>query len=363
MAGFPVLNVPDLVEATTEKYGRMKVTDVSNTTQHFRAFNRLFREHQVDIRGGTKIRINLLTARTNTSRWTTLYADDPSIGQVSGLTHGYAPWRFGDFRWAYDEREMDVNSGQEQIQDYIRIKRLQALNDWANFFEEWFWGNPPSSADVETPWPLKYWLQKDVATAGTFAGDTAAGAGGFFGNVPSGHTAVAEITPSSLPDASQWKNYTYKFTDITDDDMLLRWERALRATHFEPPTGATYPQHGKGDQFEHFTTLALVQEYERFAKKQNENIGYDLGYKTPTYYRAPIVWVPQLDSDSDDPVYSLNWGQISNVIFAGKWMKERRAIQSPKCEYVWVTTTQNQLNVVFWNRRAQSVGARAAANP
>ncbi len=358
MAGFPVLSIPDLVEATTEKFGKMKLTDVSNTTQHFRAFNRLFRAHQVSIRGGTKIRINLLTERTNTSRWTTLYADDPSVGQVSGLTHGYAPWRFGDFRWAYDEREQDVNAGEEMIQDYIRVKRLQALNDWANFFESWFWGSPPSSSDVETPWPLKYWLTKDVTTAGTFD-STVAGAGSFSGGAPSGHTTVAEINPSTY---TQWKNYTYKYTDITDDDALSRWESALRATNFEPPTGASYPQHGKGDQFEHFCGLALLKEYERFAKRQNENIGYDLGYRTPTYYRAPIVWVPQLDSDTDQPIYSLNWGQISTVVFAGKWMKERRAIQSPKCEYVWVTTTQNQFNVVFWDRRAHSVGAKAAAN-
>jgi hypothetical protein len=360
MPGFPVLSIPDLVEATTEKFGKMKLTDVSNTTQHFRAFNRIFRERQVEMRGGTKIRINLLTERTNTSRWTTLYADDPTLAQVSGLTHGFVPWRFGDMRWAYDEREQDVNQGEEAIQDYIRVKRLQALNDWANFFEEWFWGNPPASTDVETPYPLKYWITKNTTATGTMD-DTAAGAGSFSGGAPTGHTTVAELNPSTL---TQWSNYTYKYTDITDEDQLSRWETALKATNFEPPTGATYPSHqAGGDQFEHFMGLKPLKAFERFAKKQNENLGYDLGYRQPTYYRAPLVWVPQLDDDSDQPIYSLNWGWLKSVVFAGKWMKERRAIQSPKCEYVWITTTQNQFNIVCYNRRAQAVGSIAAANP
>ena len=57
MATLQVSDIPDLIASTRAEENRMKLTDISSSVQHYRAYNRLLRQSQVDIQGGTDIEI------------------------------------------------------------------------------------------------------------------------------------------------------------------------------------------------------------------------------------------------------------------------------------------------------------------
>ena len=339
----------------------MKLTDISRTTQTYRAWNRLLRKDQVTEQGSS-ITINLLTEPSSNARWKGLYARDPNGNQDGALTSGTVPWRFGDWFWDYDENEQDINSGEAAIQDYIKMKRHRGFTGWANHFESWFWTTPPNSTDVETPYNLRYWLTKNITTAGDV--DSVAGSGSFSGTFPTGGDGVAHTTFGSAITHSRFRNWTYKYTDISDADLLERMALMVKMIEFEPIAGTSYPAHASGPPVhEHLCPLEIVLGLERLARSRNDNLGYDLASQTVTYARAPFTWVKQLNDDSDDPIYTMDWSAWSTCILKGMWMKSRPPMNLPDQHTVWRNWQDVRMNTVLWDRRRCAVGSRAAANP
>lgn len=358
MATLTANDIPDLIESTENDLGRMKLTDLTSTVQHYRGYNRLWREPQVDVQGGANININILTEQNNTSRFVGMYAVDGDATQVDGLDHGTVPWRFADFYWAWEENEMDINSGAAVIQDYVRVKRLQALLGWATFIDTWWFAEPPSSTNKLTPYNLRYWITKDVTTAGA---DGVAGSGSHSGAAPSGHSTKGGINPTTY---TNWKNYTFKYVDISEDDLIVKWRNMLRRINFEPPMGATYPPQGGAVMNEHLIQEEMLSGLERLAETRNDNLGFDFAATSPTFGRAPLTWCPRLDSDTDDPIYTMDWGVFKTCVLRGKFMRERKAYQAPRQHKVWVRWYDTAMNVaVLGDIRRLGVGSRAAANP
>ncbi len=266
------------------------------------------------------------------------------------------PWRFANFYWAWDEREVDINSGQAVIQDYVRVKRLQALLGWATFIDTWWFADPPSSTNKLTPFNLKYWITKNVTTAGA---DGIAGSGSFSGDVPSGHTAKGGISPTDWPN---WKNYTFKYVDVSEDDLIVKWRNMTRRINFEPPIGADYPSQATGVSHEHLIQETMLAQLERLAEKRNDDLGFDFAATAPTFARAPLTWCPRLDSDTDAPIYTIDWGTFKTVFLRGKWMMERKAYMAPRQHNVWINWYDSSLQVVNYDMRRVGVGSKAAAN-
>lgn len=356
MPALEASDIPDLVASTLKDLGRMKLTDLSQDIQHYRAFNSIMRDGRVESQSGYEIQINVLTEMASNARFKGLYQTDPNANQVNGLTNGTVPWRYADFYWCWDENEIDINSGEARILDYVRVKRHMALMGWADFIEDWFWTTPPTSSDTTTPYNLRYWITKDVTTAGA---DGVAGSGSHSGAAPSGHTTVGGINPSTY---SQWKNYTYKYTDVTEDDLIARMRSMTRRINFEPPMGVNHPSHTSSPRYVHYVPESVLNSMERLAETRNDNLGFDFAVKGPTYARAPLVWAPKLDADSDKPIYTIDYGAFKVVYFGGKWMKERRAMNTATQHQVWVVWVDSRFNLICYDRRRLAVGSIAAAN-
>ena len=344
--------IPDLIQATLDDLQPMTLTDLTTDVQEHVAFNRLMKKSQVDFQSGLQVRINIMTASVNNARFVGLYQTDGEINQQDVLDHGSVPWRFSDFNWAWDEREIDINNGQSQIQDYVKTKRQASLIGWAEFIETWFWGAVPATTDVKTPYPLRYWIVKSTSSAG------------FNGGAPTGsdsvaYTSVGGISPSTY---SRWKNYTAPFTNITEEDLIQKWRTATRKVNFRPPVGVQMTNmFGTGLMYEHYTNESNYTQFESLGDKRNDNLGYDFAGQTPTFARAPVQWVPKLDNDTDDPIYSINWGRFKTAILKGKWMRERPAMQAPFQHNVWVVWVDSQWNMICSDRRSQAVLSRSAS--
>lgn len=357
MATLTADDIPDLVKSTRNEENRLKLTDISSRVNHYRAYNRLFRQSQVDIQGGRNIEIPILHEQNNTARFVGLYQTDNDAAQVEGLDKGEVPWRHADYCWYWEENEVDINSGEAVIQDFTRVKRLQALLGWATFMDTWWFSDPPSTTDKLTPYPLKYWITKNVTAAG--ASDSVAGSGSHSGAAPGSHTTKGGISPTTY---DQWKNYTFKFVDVSEEDLMAKWQTMLRRINFEPPLGATYPMLGNGVQHEHLVREAELSAMEKLGKQRNDNLGYDFAPNAPMFGRAPITWCPRLDSDTDAPIYTLDWGVFKSVFRKGKWMKEREAMRAPRQHQVWVIWVDSAFNTICYDLRRLGVGSKAAAN-
>jgi hypothetical protein len=349
----PVLqttDIPDLIESTLEDLGRFKLTDHTTDLVEFLAFNRLMRESQVRSEGGSRIRVNLMFDQEQNSRFRGYYSTDGTLNRNEVLTHGFVDWRSADFKWFWDEEELDVNAGESQIQDYIKVKRQAALMGWAQFIEDWWWNVPPSVSDTVTPSNLRLLVTKSTTTAD----------GAFNGGPASGYTLKGPFNPVTYP---RWKNWTYSYVDVIEDDLIRKMRRMVRKTNFQPPVGINNRPFTTGDRYEHFVNESTLNAIERLGEKRNDNLGYDFAANVPTFNRANILYAPKLDDDTDNPIYHMNWGAMKTVYLRGKWMRERRAMQAPFQHTVWVVWVDSRFQMINYDPRKLAVGVTAAANP
>lgn len=360
MSILAVADIGDLISSTLADLRPLQITDLQHATQTFRGFNRLFQRSRMDVQSGTDIKINILTDFSQNSRFKGLYQVDPDGNQDDALTIGSVPWRFGDWWWAFDEHEPEINQGPAQIQRYVDMKRFRAFNGWAKFLEDWWWDTPPETTDKKTPYNLRYWFQKDVTTAGDE--DGVAGSGSFAPAMPGSHTTIAGVDASSTGAAVRYNNWKYKFVDVSEDDLIQSMYRMMRYINFEPPEGMMYPSHSGSPSHEHLMGSAVYGDFEKLVKQRNDNLGSDFAARRPSFGLAPLTWCMQLNDDSDDPIYTMDWGTVKTVLSKGRWMRPKPPMRAARQHNVWMNWNDMVMNVIVNDRRRCAVGSRAAAN-
>lgn len=291
-----------MIAATLETYEKLKWTALQLDVQEHVALPMLMQEKRVKQDSGYNVAWELNFGTTGHARFVGLFETDV-VNATDNIVPANVPWRHVETSYAFDRREPRMNAGAEKIVCLIEERRANALVDASTKFEEAWWGLPTSSGGEF--YGIKYWI---VWTGGQ----------AFDGGIPSGFSDVAGVSPTTYP---RWKNWSDTYTLVTKADLIYKMRLAARKTKWKAPIRqpelATDYQHGV------YTNLDVIQALEDVGEAQNENLGRDIASMDGQmlFHKNPIVWVPQLDDRTADPIYLIDWGSLS-VRYQGEWMSE-----------------------------------------
>ncbi len=350
----PVLQatgIADLVTTTLNELGELRFTDLMSDYQNTIALKRLMKKNKMTFDAGPEVSFNVITDHNDSAEFVGLYAvDNPSVNNV--MTTGKVPWRHIKWDWSIDGREEQLNASPRRIVELVKTRRIAAFGSAIIKFERHFWRVPAAANDTE-PYGIPYWIVKSTTAVTTNDG--------FNGTVPSGYTTVANINPTTYP---RWANYATQYTAVTKDDFVRKARRMCVYTDFMPLVDEI-PVYNTGDDYGYYTNYALLSVLEEILEAQNENLGTDIASmdgKT-LFRRVPITFVKELDLDTTNPFYSINWGEFKSMGLRKWWMKETPIPMNPGQHTVSTTFTDCTFNWFCRNRRRNGVLATNTGLP
>lgn len=348
MPALQASGIGDLIAATTVDFGEPNFTEIATDLQEHPIAEALMgnMEDMKKFGSGTSLQWDVMVGHNQSAANSGLYAT-VRPNQIDTLVQAGVPWRYSRFHYAIERREVAMNRTPRRIVDLIQQRRIASMISFAELLENNFW-RFPAATDTETPYGLPYWVTKN-ATAG------------FNGGIPTGYSAVGALSPTTYP---RWNNYTYPFTNISDDDWLAATRLAMDQTNWKPPVGGI-PSTVKGNKRRLFTNLTVKQQAENLAKAQNENIGPDLArYDGGVMVRkTPLEYVPFLNTDTTNPTIGLHMGSFQVGYMAGEWMKQVVIPQLDSQPTVALTVWDCMYNFFAYNRRLHFCGSNGTTYP
>lgn len=322
-------------------------TDLASDIQEYHILDHMLMEERVGFQSGNAIEGTVMTTDNGSARWVGLYAEDTWL-DVDGSEKFSVPWRHMDFSWSYDRRQVKMNRSPAKIVDLVSFKRAQAYLSAAKKLEDAGWSLPNGPSDNLPMFGIPYWIVKNATK-------------GFNGGNPAGFSAGAGgLDSTAYP---SWQNYTFTYQNITFDDCIAEWREAAQRCKWKSPKKMGVPAGRRGKKrYSYCMNLYTRQQFERQAHNQNDNVGNDLAtYDGETYFnRVPLDWIPQLDSDTDNPVYGIDWSNLYFVFLEDEYLVEDKAIILPNHRSVIGAKIYLTCNTRCTNRRTQFVGYQVA---
>lgn len=316
-------------------------------------FNRIFAEKAVRIDGGTSVKRNVVLDHTGQARFRQMYdTDEINVAMVQKEID--IPWTQLSTQYAWDEVELmtQMNSTKGYI-SLIKTKVNDALWAWADIIEERGWQTPTNVADTLYPYGVPYFLNKlnATVTTGGFEGQTIRYGDASTGTVCAGLSAV---------DNAKWRNYADTYVTV-DNSLLKKFRKAFRSTRFYPPRFIKNPGDDAmsdraiycgGDEFDALGDLLDKRDDNTQPKDAMGSVRVrinDLG--TMFVNGHPIIYVPILDDDSDNPIYAVDWKKLQAVVQDGYWMKEKAPMESSFAHTVAVVYVDGRCCILCTNRK------------
>lgn len=332
-----VAQCADLLAATKEEYGELRWTDISFTLQEFYALPMLLRENKVQLDGGDYIDRQVMIDYQHNAAVAGLFEED-DVNINDQMTKTQISWRHVKTAYAIERREMLINSTPKRILNLFENRRYGMMVGFATLMETLFW-TLPSSDDGKTPFGIPYWVNKYPSGTTT---------PGFTGYLPWSATYCGGLNHAN------WKNYAGQYTNITRGDLLLKLRTMYMKIGFKSPV--PHPEYNIGRSKQAFyMPLDELLAFEDLADDRNDNLGRDLSSGEVTFRGRPMRWVPQLDSDSYNPIYALDWSKIYPVFLDGDYMAEEPPKPSPRSHNTIVVFMDCTYNMQCDDVRTQGV--------
>jgi hypothetical protein len=339
--GVQAEQLADIITAVKDSERPGTYTLLTTSLQRYPAMKKLFKGKARKEKGGAYLSFTAMVASNESAQTTALFAEIDTA-QADLFKTGRVPWRHVTNYWLFDEREPEINSGASDLVDIIKGRNTDCKVDLAKKFEGWFWNAPTGSEDADDapPYGVKYWICRvNTDTAGAFQGGHPSG-------FPSG---CAGLSSTIYP---AYQNYAVGYSTVSEDDFILRLDKATYQTGFENPVAVP------GDassSYGYYTNYTVRVALNKIAMARNDNLGYDTALKTSIHKGTAVESVPYLDSDTENPFYGIDWTWFEPVFLRGEWMKETTIIHPGKQHRTVANFLDCSLNYICRDRRRQFV--------
>lgn len=335
-------DIRDAVRSTQVNYGPPTFRQNAQRYTKYEIFSRWFRDDKVMIDGGRGIeRQVMLDEEEDDGVHTGPYAEDV-VDYQDVMDAVSVKWVFAKVGWTFNYDEIVSNRDGEALFDLIQTKRSAKMLKLAKSIENHGWSKPTSSSDRINPWGVTYWIVKNSTR-------------GFTGGLPSGFTDLAGI---DLDEHENFKNWSNVYTDVSRQDLIRKMRDARLETEFMSPIEVG----GDGDvimeTYRHYCNNQTYLDLQEKQEDQNENLGPDIGRSNVgalLFNGNPIVSVPALNSDFQDPIYSICHDTFSPVVHEGNFLRESDVIRSAKNADTYVVFIYLKYNFLCVDRRRNSV--------
>ena len=346
MATLKAADLADLVAGALYDLGKMKVQQIAQTRQDYPMFVKAFKKERITLDGGIGIQRTLMNRLPESAAHVGL-AEPDNVNIVDLIDQLQVPWVHAQQSWGVILQEALMNRGEALVFNIVKPRREGAMINLIEELDNKSWAAPSSSSDKKNPFGIPYYVVKNSST-------------GFNGGAASGHTTVAGV---SLTDTPTYKNYTYTFAatnGITKADGIKKTKVAIRKCGFKSPIPGSGYAPDTGANYVVYTNDTNFSAMEDIGEGQNENLGKDIAntmFNTGSLALRgfPIVWVPKLDSDTDNPIYGINHDTFMTVGLKGDWFREseNKAPNQHNITQYFIDLTYNFLCV---DRRRNFVG-------
>lgn len=314
----------DLVATTLQDLPKGQF-EMAWDSQNFE-FCRIYNQNRRKVDGGTSIKRNIVLDETGAASYRRLYdTDQPSVEDVHSEID--VPWTQLGTNYSWDVLEIMRNraSGKGYI-DLLESRRLERLWGLAELIEDRGWLTPTSATDTLYPYGVPYYLNKraDANSGSGFDGQTIRYQDGTTGTTCAGIDASVE---------AKWRNYAATYVTF-NNELLRTLRRAFLLTRFRPPSNISSApgSDAPGSMRKLYTNADVAVELQDLADKRDDNNSpMDLAGKAlidvegTTYFnRVPVVYIPQLDTDADDPIYYVDFDKFQPIVQDGYWMEESK---------------------------------------
>lgn len=350
-------SIADVLIHSLNKLGRMKMTDAMSNYTKTVALKRILKKkgNESVVDSGPEVQFNIIIDTNGSARsvplgYTTV-TDMPNV-----LAVGKMPWRNSHWNYSIEDHLVTMNSGDAKILDYVQTQRIAGLGSFVLYMENVLWTCPVLADFTLEPVGIPYFVVKSN-TAFTTTNQ------GMNGGAPSGYTVVANLNPTTDCNG-RWKNYAEQYTSVTQDDLITKMCRCQEYTDFEPLVDEI-PTNNLGNDYGIYTNYAVMATLRGILQSQNENLGTEIawGENKAVFMRTPMQSIRQLDPDTTNPVYMLNWGELGAKSLRGWWLKEQAFGPQANQPTVRLTVVDSTWNLFCTNRRRQGVIATNTTMP
>ena len=298
--------ITDMVVATRDKEDKFVWTDLVHDLQEFHAVPQILKKKKVQFAGGRGWKTTVMTKHSGAAKNVGLFQENTYDVQ-DVLTSVRVPMRHVNTNYSFDLREPDMNQGDEQIVDIIKVRHADSMASLVERIETDFWSKPENSDDVTTPWGVYMSLVRN-ASEGFYGGNPAGFASGYGG--------LSSVTHP------KWRNWTGIYSHVTKADLLRKMGNAYDHIHFVSPTDMPQNQQG-ADDYAIYVNYETKQALEELGEARNENHGSELqNYAGRMTFRGnPIKWAPFLDADTTNPILFINWAVFFPFFLRGWFMR------------------------------------------
>jgi len=338
-------NMPDLIAGTLPDLGRMKFQQVYQQLQEFEVYGKLLKKGRVDIQdNGIACHRNIMIADATSDAAHMGYMDEDNTNIQDVMRTLKVNWVHVVTKWAMVyQTDVLMNSGAAEIFSVMKTRRCKAMIDLAQVLEDAYFGAVPDASDETNPRALKYWFVQNATT-------------GFTGLAPSGYTLVGNLNPSLL---SRWRNFAGTYTGVVSKKGAIKTLRkAARECGWVTPVKVPDYTKGAGEKYRLFVNGTTMEEFEEVGEDQNENLGKDVASMDGTivFKKHPIVWIPKLDADSNNPIYFQNNDTMKLAVLKGDFLRETPPkTHAPKQHNLFETFIDTTYAPVCVDRRRNAV--------
>lgn len=352
--------IPDLIKMTLPRLGKAKFTDLGTKYYDTVAVKRIFNKTKSkdSDQDGHAIRFNIMYDIGGSFRFVGLGFTAQS-NMKNTMTYGEVPWRHWTWNWSVIDEEVLMNSGESQIVNILKTRRIGEMASMIVGLERHLW-TAPDAADEVGIYPIPYYVVKSNTAATTANND------GFNGTNPTGFTSVAGLDSSTAPgtEGGRYRNYATQYTSVSKADLIRKMRRGAVYTNFKP-ISPEVTDYNAGNDREWYSNYAVVGAFEEILEAQNENLGKDLASMDgkAMFRGAPLNVVQELDRDTTNPVYGLQWGVMKFKRLKNRWMKDIDVRPNPTQPTVSTVHNVTTSNLVCEDRRQQMVFATDTTMP
>lgn len=345
--GLEASSFADLVAATLKELGPYDtVSQIAQEKQRLEVLSRWFKNFKDSLESGYAIQRNLMVGdgTNGPARHVSITAPN-NYNLADVLKQITVPWRHAETSWMVIRQHVLMNRRPSAIVNQIEAQRDYSMLKMHEEMERKAWGAAPSSSDTTSPWAVKYWVVQNATT-------------GFYGGSPTGDGLIAGITLSGLPQAGQvFQNYSGTYSAITPGDGLAKLNTMHRKVGFISPVTMKEYTDGSGNMQRVYVNETTISGFEQLCMQNGDLSLTDIAKVDGlnlAFRRNPIIWIPYLDDDTNNPIYMLDHSSFKPVVLEGDDMFESRN-QAPLNRNVEQYAVDLSYNYVCTNRRMNGV--------
>lgn len=342
MPGVSIASLGDLLNSTLPDLPKtfsdtLRQTDYPLTRLFFTQFKR-------SKSGGKYYEKRIRVSTKTTFQFVNLYEPTAALHEDL-MAVQRTDWAHWQEKMAYDDREIDMNSGAARIIELMEEQRSGSYEAIYNGIEDGLTLAPQNSTDTKNIAGLPYWFPtlelNTVDPVGGFNGKTV-----YFRDGTSS-TTIAGIDRSTATNG-RVKTFAGTYSGYADEAFFNLLRRAITRTNFgtlmqlegEKPADSTsggmyiLASHDMNDQI-----------VARINRGPDDQMGDVERFDQAKFNGIKFVRVPTIGDLAYNPIWGVKKSKTFGIVLKDNWMKEGKAINSQTTPQTWVVPITGSCNL------------------